>query len=198
MPKDLNYGYRRPEGGDESLEQWMPILEEFMERIVDHEHDGIDSSILDSVAIKKTDYEVIAGRIAITDASYTNGSPTADLGVASVTAGMYGYGDDIALESYVISVDGNVVTMNNNFLGSASGDGEIVFSDYKKIDDSMFEKTVSLAGDNVAKNNHYKFYISSTGEYYLRTIYPTVVDTEINTMTFKISDDRFDVAISLI
>jgi len=197
MSKDLNYGYKQPTDGDESKNQWMPDIENNWARMVEHRHDGDDSRLLDSININKDTIQVTSGKLSATGLSYNIGSATADVGSISVTAGMYCYGDDLALRTEVSSVSGSTVNLSSDFTASATGTGALDFSTYKKVDTSLFEKTISLPSGYVAKDYHYKFYISSTGDYQYNSITPTIVDTDTNTMSFQINDDAYDIVVSL-
>lgn len=198
MSENLDYGYRKPTDGDESSQVWMDIIPDNWERIVGHTHDGLDSPLLTQVTGNvKTVNEITAGKLSLSTASYTSAAATANIGALAVTAGMFGYGTDIANEAQVLSVTGGIATLDSNFTATKSGNGILTFSDYKKIDDSLWEKTVTLGAGVVAREYHPNLYISSTGAYQYAKVEP-VMYLESNTVRFQINDDSYDFILSLI
>jgi hypothetical protein len=198
LSEDLNHGYKKPTEGDESNQVWMDIISDDIERFADHSHDGIDSTLLTVVSgDTKYTYNIDAGKVELTTASYTSGAATANIGAAAVTAGMFGYGDDIALEASVLSVTGGIATMSSNFTATKSGNGELTFSDYKKVDNSTWEKTLTLPAGMVSREYFPNLYIDSAGEYQYAKVDP-VMYLESNTVRFQVSDDQYDYVLKLI
>lgn len=52
MSDTLSYGYKLPEAGD-IASSWMSDLEDDIQRLNDHDHDGVDSSLLTPASITK-------------------------------------------------------------------------------------------------------------------------------------------------
>jgi hypothetical protein len=59
----LSYGYKRPQSGDRGA-LWFPAMEANIERLNDHDHDGVDSSLLSAGVIVK-------GSVTVAAASWT-------------------------------------------------------------------------------------------------------------------------------
>jgi hypothetical protein len=195
VPRDTDYGYQIPTAGDESSTQFMPVIEDFCDRAVHHKHDGNDSTILSGINILKTGVDVLASKV-VTTATYSNGTDTAILGVTGIVANTYGYNSDLGYGAYVTGVTGNTVIMSSNFTASATG-AAITFSNYKKISTSLYERDITLPTGDIAINNNYKFYISSTGSNYLKNIHPTIVDSLSNLVTIQLNDDSLDMKLVL-
>lgn len=198
MPIDKNYGYQIPETGDESSEVWMPVIEETLDRLIEHTHDGVNSPVLTGLDIVKYTQELLTSKEIFTNLTYVSGEDTVDIGPNSIVAGMYGYGDDLPLSTSVLSVTGNNVTLSNSFTASATGTGTLTFSNYEKIQSSLFQRTVTLPVGYISKEYHKKFYITSTGANYYLEVNPDITETSVNTFVMRINDDNYDIMTSLI
>lgn len=56
----LSNGYKLPDTGDFG-DSWFPALEDNIQRVNDHSHNGVNSEIIDGVNIKATTATIFAG-----------------------------------------------------------------------------------------------------------------------------------------
>ena len=133
MPINEDYGYQSPEADDESSQQWMPTIEDFMRRMIHHSHDGQDSPVLDSVIISRSFQNLVSGRLVYSGLTYTAGDIAITITGNSIATDMFAYGDDTLFSTEVVSVSGDSVVLSQGVTANAVGDGELIFSYWKNI-----------------------------------------------------------------
>ena len=190
--ENLNYGYIKPTAGDESATEFFGYLSDNWERISDHAHNGVDSSLITSSSISKYQLSIDAQKLSFTGLNYAASGSTVDLLISGATAGMYVSCDESLFENYVTGVTGTNIGLSTALTG-ANADGTIELSHWNHVSSSVFETIKTLPSGYPSATSLFKFYVNTIGDdYYKQEIYPTIVYSETNEVTMRVNENVYD------
>lgn len=193
MPQDLNYGYQKPEAGDESESVFFDILANNWQRISDHVHDGNDSALIAGSSITKYQTDLTAQKLSFTGLNYTDGDAIIDLLSLGATAGMYASSDDLPTLSRITSITGTQITLSVGVTGTNSN-GTIELSNWERTNNSVYQRTVTLPSGYPSSTSFFKFYVITVDDdYENHEIFPTVVYEALNQVTVKVNNNDYDI-----
>ena len=118
MSTTLSKGYKLPSAGDDST-TWMSNIEDNIQRLNDHDHDGTDSALIDGSKITKS---------AVVEVSTTSSDPA------------WVDGGSATHDRYSIVLTSTVGPIPANFLSSSTSSSELC--DVKVMDSSNNDEQV--------------------------------------------------------